>query len=72
MSDTPDVAPYSQIVTGRAMPRLDPVISLDSLIYYRIHFLPDGYPAQRTSSGVQEHPIIPTYVLRAYLTKLRT
>lgn len=35
--------------------------------YYNLEFLPDGFPARRTSDGLIPHPIYGTYVLINYL-----
>lgn len=40
--------------------------------YYRMQFLPDGYPGRRTAEGVVAHPLYGTYVIADYLAQYRT
>lgn len=37
--------------------------------YFKLEFLPDGFPARRTSDGLIPHPIYGTYVLINYLNQ---
>lgn len=39
--------------------------------YYRMQFLPDGYPGKRTDKGLVPHPIYGTYVILDYLSQYR-
>ncbi|MCG7426674.1 D-glucuronyl C5-epimerase family protein [Helcobacillus massiliensis] len=40
--------------------------------YYRIEFLPDGYPGRRTDGELFAHPIYGSYVISDYLAQFRT
>jgi hypothetical protein len=58
-------------VTGRVMP---PLLRMPAanVRYYKIHFLDDGYPAQRKDDGsFYAHPIYPTYVTQNYLQQYK-
>ena len=40
--------------------------------YYRIEFLPNGYPGRRTDGVLMAHPIYGPYVITDYMTQYRT
>ncbi len=54
-------------ITGRAMPPIT-IMSPSSVRYYKMHFLEDGFPAQKRADGsIYEHPLYPHYIAEEYL-----
>jgi hypothetical protein len=53
-------------ITGRAMPPIR-IMAPSSVRYYKLHFLEDGFPAQKRSDGsFYEHPLYPIYIAEEY------
>jgi hypothetical protein len=53
-------------ITGREMPPIK-IMAPSSVRYYKLHFLDDGFPAQKRSDGTYyEHPLYPIYIAEEY------
>ena len=70
-SSTSEFNPNAHLgVSGRTMPRIFHQMPTDTAVYYKIHFLDDGYPAQRRDDGtLYEHPIYPAYLIDEYVSQ---
>lgn len=66
----PDFAPLPPSVDVAALPPFSP--SLERMrSFYRLEFLPDGYPGRRDDDGmVTAHPLYGTYVIADYAKQL--
>lgn len=63
----------TQYITNEAEVGLPPLQQSRKAVwdYYRIEFLPSGYPGRRQRGELQAHPIYGTYVISDYLAQYR-